>query len=73
MYIGYVSCVTIGGNMSDWLEVKHGAHCPPGGSFLHATVWNIHQPSDLELKASRFGDCIDDIAAACPSLADDGT
>ncbi len=70
MYSGYISCVRIGGNTSDWFEVKKGVHQEAPFSMLLFEIFI--NPMLEELKTSRFGACIADIPAACPRFADDG-
>ncbi len=59
----------IGGNTSDWFEVKQGVH--QGAPFSMLLFEIFINPMLEELKASRFGACIADIPAACPRFADD--
>ncbi len=66
---GYISCMRIGGNTSDWFEVKQSVH--QGAPFSMLLFKIFINPMLEELKASRFGACIADIPAACPSCADD--
>ncbi len=66
MCSGYISCVRIGGNTSDWFEVKQSVH--QGASFSKLLSEIFINPTIDELKASRFGACIADIPAACPSF-----
>ncbi len=71
MYSGYISCVRIVGNTSDWFEVKLGVHKRAPFSMLLFEIFI--NPMLEELKASRFDACITDIPATCPSFEDDGT
>ncbi len=69
-YSGYISYVRIGGNTSDWLEVKQGVHQRAPFSMLLFEIFI--NPMLEELKASGFGAYIADIPGTCPSFADDG-
>ncbi len=70
MYSGYICCVRIGGNKSDWFEVKQDVH--QGAPFSMLLFEIFINPILEELKASRFDACIGDIPAEYPSFADDG-